>query len=105
MSASTAFDELVGVMTLSFDSTRSKMFGCPCIKQGKRAYTIFKDDRVAFRIGLDRVNQLKATFPDTCNFDPSGKGKPMKDWFEAGPEHAAQWRDWATEAMFYLEEK
>lgn len=46
---------------------------------------IFHDD-VVFKIGQERVAELLKVYEGSSHWDPSGKGRPMKDWLRVPEE-------------------
>ncbi len=40
-----------------------------------------------------------------CLFDPSDKGRPMKEWVQAPFKHKTYWSAFAIEAMEYVDGK
>jgi hypothetical protein len=79
----------------------SKMFGMPCLKHGGKAFAGFHDGAMAFK--LRRPEHAAAlALPGAHLFDPSGAGRPMKEWVEVPAAHAARWPEFAREALHYL---
>jgi len=60
----------------------SQMFGKPCGKLDKKAFIAFFQDEIVFKLGRENIEEWKLTIPDAINFDPSGKGRAMKDWLQ-----------------------
>lgn len=60
----------------------SQMFGKPCAKMNKKAFLCFFQNEVVFKIGKENVEEWILTAKDSKNFDPSGKGRAMKDWLQ-----------------------
>jgi hypothetical protein len=65
----------------------SQMFGKPCGKLNKKAFLAFFEDEVVFRLGKEHIEKWKLKIPDAKNFDPSGKGRAMKDWLQVNHSH------------------
>lgn len=53
--------------------------------RGKAFMVIFHDD-VVFKIGQERVAELLKVYEGSSHWDPSGKGRPMKDWLRVPEE-------------------
>ncbi len=65
----------------------SQMFGKPCGKLNKKAFIAFFEDEIVFKIGKDNIEAWSLTLVNSKNFDPSGKGRPMKDWLQVSTKH------------------
>lgn len=64
------------------DAELSQMFGKPCGKLNKKAFIAFFEDEVVFKLGKANIEEWILTASGSKNFDPSGKGRPMKDWLQ-----------------------
>ena len=60
----------------------SQMFGKPCGKLNKKAFIVFFEDEVVFKIGRVQIEEWILICKGSTNFDPSGKGRAMKDWLQ-----------------------
>lgn len=79
----------------------SSMFGKPCLKAGSKAFACLFRDGVAFK--LAGPEHGKALDMDGAElFDPSGKGRPMKEWVQVPVAHADQWRGLGDAAAAYV---
>ena len=79
----------------------SQMFGKPCFKiKGKAFICLFNDDMVFKLSGNDHkaAMELKAS----VLFDPSGRGRAMKEWVQVSKLNSAQWPELAPAAMKYV---
>ena len=78
----------------------SLMMGMPCIKAGGQMV-----------IGYERTGQMVFKLPDEAEhgkalgldgaklFDPSGKGKPFKEWVQVPYAHESEWPKLASTAL------
>lgn len=87
-----------------YGTTISKMFGKPCLKTGGKAFAAFFKEAMIFKLGQEEVNFLKEKYNGSCNWDPSGKNRPMKDWLEIPADYESDWEQLAKQAMEYVEE-
>lgn len=78
--------------------TPGKLFGMPCLKQGKKAVLGAFDGGVVFKLEGPAHAQAMA-LEGAALFDPGGKGRPMKAWVVLGPEHQASWLDYSMAAL------
>lgn len=80
----------------------SQMFGKPCFKIKGKAFTCFFQDEMVFK--LTGKTHTKALGLDGAQlFDPSGKGRAMKEWVQVPYAHSDQWAKFAKEAMVYVD--
>lgn len=91
MDAEAQFDEIVeelaprGVLP-------GALFGARSLTIDGTAFACFKNDRLAVRLGADSVAYAEALELDGAGmFDPSGKGRPFKDWVAVPHGQGAQW--------------
>ncbi|HEX6605557.1 MAG TPA: hypothetical protein VF276_01465 [Chloroflexia bacterium] len=80
----------------------SKMFGMPCLKYGGKAFAGFHQEAMTFKLRLP-AHAAALALPGAHLFDPSGAGRPMREWVEVPATHAARWPEFAREALHYLE--
>ncbi|MBL7691191.1 MAG: hypothetical protein JNM41_06340 [Flavipsychrobacter sp.] len=78
-----------------------QMFGKPCYKIGGKAFVCFFQQEAAFKLtGADHANALALTGAKL--FDPSGKGRPMKEWVQVPAVHSNSWSMLAAKAAGYV---
>lgn len=92
------FDHLTNSLTSADDVTPGNLFGKPCIKVGSKAFCAFFQEEMAFKIGAIRVQETFKQYDGAQNWDPSGKGRPMKDWVQVPFAFVADWEQLALEA-------
>lgn len=74
------------------------MFGKPCLKAGGKAFACFFQDCMVFKLG-GLAHKEALGLAGSVLFDPSGKGRPMKEWVQVPFEFQDRWEDLAREAM------
>jgi hypothetical protein len=80
-----AFDAVLDELAVHAGVERALWFGAPAAKvEGKIFLALWRGALVA-RIGADEVG-ARVLAGDGVRFDPSGKGRAMKDWLEADAE-------------------
>ncbi|RYE00671.1 MAG: hypothetical protein EOP50_03360 [Sphingobacteriales bacterium] len=58
-----------------------QLFGKPCFKKAGKAFTCFFQNEMVFKLaGPPHADALAV--PGAKLFDPSGKGRPMKEWVQ-----------------------
>lgn len=76
--------------------SEAKMMGMPTLKVGSSMFGGVFDDELVVKVGRERVQELVAE-GRAQPFDPSGRGRPMKDWAQVH-EPADDWLALAEEA-------
>ncbi|MEM9580926.1 MAG: hypothetical protein AAF891_09595 [Pseudomonadota bacterium] len=78
----------------------TQMFGKPCARLagGKPVISYFQDAMV-FKLGAARVQDIMAGNEECVPFDPSGKGRPFKDWVQVPESAGLDWDALAFEAL------
>jgi hypothetical protein len=76
---------LFGARSLTFDGT---------------AFACLKGGRLAVKLGAGSALHAEAlALPDAELFDPSGKGRPFKDWVAITPAQSEHWTRYAEAAL------
>ncbi|MCW2751366.1 MAG: hypothetical protein JWR83_2476 [Aeromicrobium sp.] len=76
---------LFGARSLTFDGT---------------AFACLKGGRLAVKLGAGTAAYAEAlALPDGELFDPSGKGRPFKDWVAIAAAQAARWPHYAEAGL------
>jgi|SRR4030095_553147 hypothetical protein len=80
---------------------QSQMFGKPCFKINEKAFCCFFENSMVFKLeGDDHEHALK--LKGSKLFDPSGKGRSMKEWVQVSYLHAEKWKSLAKKAAEYV---
>lgn len=96
------FEEIV----LNMEGTAlGSMFGKPCGKFSGKAFVSFFQDEMVFKLGKEEIELIKPNYPGAQNWDPSGKGRPMKDWIQIPTDFTDDWQDLAEQAKASLEKE
>lgn len=97
--AETAFDELA--TELGEDGvTEGNLFGKPCLKLRGKAFVCLFKGALVFKLSGGEFDRAMA-LPGAVLFDPSGKGRPMREWVQVPSEGAREWRGLARAAVAY----
>ena len=91
-----AYRAVVHELLADRDVSEAKMMGMPCVKLGRTMFAGCFDADLVVKLGRDRVDALVAAGRAVL-FDPSGRGRPMRDWAQV-PEPADDWLALADEA-------
>lgn len=96
------YDRIVAELTATTPSSSAKMFGMPCIKNDLgKAFGGFYQDSMVFKL-RDPQHAEALGLAGAQLFDPSGQGRPMKDWVQVPAKHAAHWPGLARDALEYV---
>jgi hypothetical protein len=82
-------------------AVQSQMFGKPCFKIGGKAFACFYNKEMVFKLSGD-VHEDALSLDASVLFDPSGKGRPMKEWVQVSAKYAARWKAYAKAAARYV---
>ena len=97
------YDAVASEITATSSAITGKMFGMPCLKNNGKAFAGLYQDAMVFKLKAPRHGEALA-LSGARLFDPSGLGRPMKEWVEVPVEHASIWHELAREALHYVEE-
>src|SRR5713101_1372610 len=95
------YDMLADGLAAQPNVARAKMFGMPVVKVNGNAFMGYFKDSMTFKLtGKAHADALKLKGAQL--FDPSGMGRPMKEWVQVPAAHAARWKQLARSAMEYV---
>lgn len=80
---------------------KSQMFGKPCFKLDKKAFVCFFQNEMVFKLNGD-AHRNALSLDGSQLFDPSGKGRAMKEWVQVSVAHTRQWKVFAQAAAEYV---
>ena len=80
---------------------KSQMFGKPCYKLNKKAFVCFFHGDMVFKL-TEEAHRDALSLDGAKLFDPSGKGRAMKEWVQVPFEYADQWPGFAQSAANYV---
>jgi hypothetical protein len=91
-----AYRRIVHELRADPEVTEALMMGRPSLKRGSKMFGGFRDGELLVKLGRERVEEL-IDAGRARPFDPSGRGRPMKDWALV-PEPTDDWLALADEA-------
>lgn len=97
------YEEVAAELVETSPTVAGKMFGMPCLKNNGKAFAGFYQDAMAFKLP-DPWHTEALTLSGARLFDPSGRGRPMKEWVEVPVEHSSRWLELARAALRYVDE-
>ena len=95
-----SYREIVEELKADPEVSEALMMGMPSLKRGKKMFGGLRGDELVVKLGRERVDELIAA-GRARPFDPSGAGRPMKDWALVG-EPADDWLELADEARAFV---
>jgi hypothetical protein len=100
-SAVEEFEKLVRLPSKEAGVTAGQMFGKACLKVNGKAFVAQHRATVVFKLNGDsHAKAMKLS--DAALWDPSGKGRPMKEWVALGVDHSKQFLPLAKAALKYV---
>jgi hypothetical protein len=100
MDARERYDELADFLAFRHDFVQlSQMMGMPCVKARGKMVAGFTRGAMVFKL-TDSQRHAEALALDGAHlFDPSGEGRPFKQWVVVPAAHADRWDDFANHAL------
>jgi hypothetical protein len=96
------YEAVVSEMMATSPTTSGKMFGMPCLKNANgKAYAGYFEGAMVFKLGGASHAEAFA-LSGTRLFDPSERGRPMKEWVVVPIEHVSRWLEFARNAFDYV---
>lgn len=80
---------------------RSQMFGKPCFKINGKAFMCLFGQCMVFKL-TGKDHEAAVALKGAMLFDPSGKGRAMKEWVQVPYIHKDKWTALAKAAMGYV---
>jgi hypothetical protein len=100
--SSPAFEALVEELAaMNGDIDAGSLFGMPCLKNNGKAFVGSFDGGAVFKLG-EPEHEAALGLEGSVLFDPSGKGRPMKEWVVVVVAHRQQWLGFAAAALAYV---
>jgi hypothetical protein len=104
LDAQAEYDAVVSEMMATSPTSSGKMFGMPCLKNSNgKAFAGFFEGEMAFKLGGASHAEALA-LSGARLFDPSERGRPMKEWVVVPTEHVSRWLEFARDAFDYVGE-
>ena len=101
--AAIEYEKLVAICTANESIATGQMFGKLCLKINSKAFTALHKETLVFKLsGVDHENALKLS--GSTLWDPSGKGRPMKEWVAVPASEAKNFKKLLHAALSYVSE-
>ena len=98
-----SYIEIGTLLAAQHGSSLGKMFGKESLVYKTKAFAAFHNDCMIFRLGAEHIATIKGNYDGCENWDPSGKGRPMKDWLAVPHTYHVDWASLAEQALERLE--
>ena len=101
------YGEIVQALLSNQRVTEANMFGMPALKVSGKAFAGLWEKQLVVKIGAPRVQELLKAKTGK-SFDPSGRGRPMKEWIaikEPATQAKKKWLALAEEAQTFVDQK
>lgn len=89
------------VASILGEAEKSQMFGKPCYKINKKAFCSFFQNEMVFKL-QGEAHRDALSYDGAQLFDPSGKGRAMKEWVQLPGDYMDKWDQLAQEAYTYV---
>ena len=96
------YDAVASEITATSSAITGQMFGMPCLKNNGKAFAGYYHGAMVFKLGAPTHADALA-LAGARLFDPSGLGRPMKEWVVVPGEHSSRWSKFAHEALHYVD--
>jgi hypothetical protein len=103
MDPDTIFDDIAADLA-AVGVTTGKMFGTRALKLGTKAIGCLRQNgAMTFKLGAANAAHAEALALSGAElFDPSGMGRPFKDWVEVPATHSDQWLRLSEAALDFV---
>ena len=95
------YNEIASRLSSRSNVVIGQMFGKSCVKVNGKAFLSFFKGCMIFKL-TDDAHSIALSLDGACLWDPSGKGRPMKEWVEIPDAHSSQWDKFADLAYDYV---
>ncbi|MFZ6676682.1 hypothetical protein [Undibacterium sp. Tian12W] len=100
--AQSEYDKLANNLTTAASAEPGQMFGKVCLKINGKAFVALHKETVVFKLTGDGHAKAIA-LADAVLWDPSGKGRPMKEWVALSATHGKKFPTLAQAALEYVQ--
>ncbi len=100
-SAAAEYEKLKATLETNQEVTAGQMFGKACLKVNSKAFASLHNDKLVFKLTGEH-HKKAMSLKDAELWDPSGKGRPMKEWVALPVVEAKHFKLLAAEALAYV---
>jgi hypothetical protein len=95
------YEKLVKLLNGAKGVTASQMFGKPCLKVNGKAFVAQHKETVVFKLNSPQ-HEKACSLAGAKLWDPSGKGRPMKEWVAIPATENKNFKTFANSALLYV---
>jgi len=95
------YNNLVQYLTNEYSAVAGQMFGKKCIKVNNKAAVALFREYIVFKLPKEDVIQA-LSLSNSGLWDPSGKGRAMKEWVQITIEHKSHFRVLSIKSAKYV---
>jgi hypothetical protein len=95
------FNQIVSQLMARPGVTAAKMFGLPSLKVNGKAFSCLYQGEMVFKLEGE-AHTRALSLEGAALFDPTGRGRLMREWVQLPAIHAAEWSGLAKEACEYV---
>ena len=95
------YQKIVDSLAKKTGVEKSQMFGKPCVKINGKAFACFFENCMVFKL-MGKQHENALAVKGSKLFDPSGKGRAMKEWVQVPFVDEKLWIKFAKAAMEYV---
>jgi hypothetical protein len=102
MDAQSRYDKVVDDLLVQHgDVEKAQMMGMPTLKRNGKLVAGFAPSSggMAFKLTDESAREAALAIEGARLFDPSERGRPMKEWVEVPVKHADRWPELARQAF------
>ena len=100
MDAKARYEKLVDDLCARNDDVDpSQMMGMPCVKRNGKMVAGLTRGSMVFKLPDPDAHARALALEGAHLFDPSGEGRPFKQWVVVPEAHASDWESLAQEAL------
>lgn len=100
MNARARYDEITDdLIAQQGDIERATMMGMPSLKRNGKLLIGFWRDAMVFKLTDPGARERALALDGATLFDPSERGRPMKEWVQVPVVHTDRWPDLARDAF------
>ena len=85
------------------DAVKGNLFGKQCFKINGKPFISLFEGTMVFKLSGD-AHQDASSLDGSLAFDPSKKGRPMKEWVQVPYHYSEKWAEYAREAAQYMQQ-